>query len=212
MQRQQLCQQRCQRAPPAWAQPPTRPAVASQLGAPRRRRRSLTLPPPHLAPACSTSATMPFETVWNQHPKEYGKGSRRCRVCSNQGGLIRKYGMNICRQCFRECEPGCCLGARSWWLPAAWSALACRVGGVLAYTIDRLAKDVVISHIWPHVQQHLAPPHSHHLSSPDVPGRRRQGHWLCQVPLSYDGAAVPWPPVCEPPCPLREPGAWFTLV
>lgn len=45
---------------------------------------------------------MPFETVWNQHPKEYGKGSRRCRVCSNQGGLIRKYDMNICRQCFRE--------------------------------------------------------------------------------------------------------------
>lgn len=34
--------------------------------------------------------------------QEYGKGSRRCRVCSNQGGLIRKYGMNICRQCFRE--------------------------------------------------------------------------------------------------------------
>ena len=26
----------------------------------------------------------------------------RSRVCSNQGGLIRKYGMNICRQCFRE--------------------------------------------------------------------------------------------------------------
>lgn len=50
---------------------------------------------------------MPFETVWNQHPKEYGKGSRRCRVCSNQGGLIRKYGMNICRQCFRECEYRC---------------------------------------------------------------------------------------------------------
>jgi small subunit ribosomal protein S29e len=23
-------------------------------------------------------------------------------VCSNQGGLIRKYGMNVCRQCFRE--------------------------------------------------------------------------------------------------------------
>jgi small subunit ribosomal protein S29e len=45
---------------------------------------------------------MPFASVWNSHPKEYGKGSRRCRVCSNQGGLIRKYGMNICRQCFRE--------------------------------------------------------------------------------------------------------------
>ena len=24
------------------------------------------------------------------------------RVCSNQWGLIRKYGLNICRQCFRE--------------------------------------------------------------------------------------------------------------
>lgn len=96
------------------------------------------------------SVTMPFETVWNAHPKDHGKGSRRwcaaaaggtalssstqldcagssrlvqafaavagpanvvpppsfdtrptltcSRVCSNQGGLIRKYGMNICRQ------------------------------------------------------------------------------------------------------------------
>ncbi len=99
--------------------------------------------------AGNPAVKMPFETVWNQHPKEYGKvgdlvylrfrygslnalpfplelaqpqcfvwlgavhlrvcvsfslpqGSRRCRVCSNQGGLIRKYGMNICRQCFRE--------------------------------------------------------------------------------------------------------------
>lgn len=24
------------------------------------------------------------------------------RVCANQGGIIRKYGLNICRQCFRE--------------------------------------------------------------------------------------------------------------
>ena len=24
------------------------------------------------------------------------------RVCSNQWGLIRKYGLNVCRQCFRE--------------------------------------------------------------------------------------------------------------
>uniref|UniRef100_A0A061RP44 Small subunit ribosomal protein S29e n=1 Tax=Tetraselmis sp. GSL018 TaxID=582737 RepID=A0A061RP44_9CHLO len=40
--------------------------------------------------------------VWNSHPKGYGKGSRSCRVCGNQHGLIRKYGLNICRQCFRE--------------------------------------------------------------------------------------------------------------
>lgn len=24
------------------------------------------------------------------------------RVCTHQAGLIRKYGLNICRQCFRE--------------------------------------------------------------------------------------------------------------
>jgi small subunit ribosomal protein S29e len=45
---------------------------------------------------------MGFENVWNSHPKEYGKGSRKCRVCSNQGAIIRKYGLNICRQCFRQ--------------------------------------------------------------------------------------------------------------
>uniref|UniRef100_A0A8C8W282 Small ribosomal subunit protein uS14 n=1 Tax=Peromyscus maniculatus bairdii TaxID=230844 RepID=A0A8C8W282_PERMB len=29
-------------------------------------------------------------------------GSRSCRVCSNCHGLIRKYGLNMCRQCFRQ--------------------------------------------------------------------------------------------------------------
>ncbi|KAK4336319.1 hypothetical protein RTBOTA2_005092 [Rhodotorula toruloides] len=24
------------------------------------------------------------------------------RICQHQAGLIRKYGLNICRQCFRE--------------------------------------------------------------------------------------------------------------
>jgi small subunit ribosomal protein S29e len=45
---------------------------------------------------------MGFENVWNSHPKEYGKGGRTCRVCGNGGGIIRKYGLNICRQCFRD--------------------------------------------------------------------------------------------------------------
>eukprot|EP00353_Schmidingerella_taraikaensis_P002607 CAMPEP_0185577572 /NCGR_PEP_ID=MMETSP0434-20130131/10435_1 /TAXON_ID=626734 ORGANISM="Favella taraikaensis, Strain Fe Narragansett Bay" /NCGR_SAMPLE_ID=MMETSP0434 /ASSEMBLY_ACC=CAM_ASM_000379 /LENGTH=54 /DNA_ID=CAMNT_0028195177 /DNA_START=26 /DNA_END=190 /DNA_ORIENTATION=- len=36
------------------------------------------------------------------HPKTYGPGSRKCRVCSNRRGLIRKYGLMICRRCFRE--------------------------------------------------------------------------------------------------------------
>ncbi|KAL7992815.1 hypothetical protein Chor_017071 [Crotalus horridus] len=28
--------------------------------------------------------------------------SSRSRVCSNRHGLIRKYGLNMCRQCFRQ--------------------------------------------------------------------------------------------------------------
>ena len=36
------------------------------------------------------------------HPRLYGKDSRACRVCRNTHGLIRKYGLDICRRCFRE--------------------------------------------------------------------------------------------------------------
>lgn len=36
------------------------------------------------------------------HPRNAGKGSRICRVCGHKNGLIRKYDLNICRQCFRE--------------------------------------------------------------------------------------------------------------
>ncbi|KAJ5082910.1 hypothetical protein N7532_011953 [Penicillium argentinense] len=45
---------------------------------------------------------MTHESVWFSRPRKYGKGSRQCRVCAHRAGLIRKYGMNICRQCFRE--------------------------------------------------------------------------------------------------------------
>ncbi|MFN9904341.1 MAG: 30S ribosomal protein S14 [bacterium] len=38
----------------------------------------------------------------HSHPRKYGKDSRACRVCTNSEGLIRKYGLNICRRCFRE--------------------------------------------------------------------------------------------------------------
>ena len=77
------------------------PAARPPTACPHRTLVSPSCRPPP-PPQPTKPATMPFETVWNQHPKEYGKGSRRCRVCSNQGGLIRKYGLNICRQCFRE--------------------------------------------------------------------------------------------------------------
>lgn len=45
---------------------------------------------------------MAHENVWFSHPRHYGKGSRKCRVCASHSGLIRKYGLDICRQCFRE--------------------------------------------------------------------------------------------------------------
>ena len=38
----------------------------------------------------------------NTHPRKYGPGSRKCRVCATTRGLIRKYGLNMCRRCFRE--------------------------------------------------------------------------------------------------------------
>jgi ribosomal protein S14 len=34
--------------------------------------------------------------------KMRGKGSRPCRRCGAFGPIIRRYGLNLCRQCFRE--------------------------------------------------------------------------------------------------------------
>ncbi|RLE94953.1 MAG: 30S ribosomal protein S14 [Thermoprotei archaeon] len=34
--------------------------------------------------------------------RKYGKGSRRCRRCGTHEALIRMYGLNLCRRCFRE--------------------------------------------------------------------------------------------------------------
>ncbi|TGJ83895.1 hypothetical protein E0Z10_g4880 [Xylaria hypoxylon] len=45
---------------------------------------------------------MSHESVWYSRPRSYGKGARQCRVCTHKAGLIRKYGLNLCRQCFRE--------------------------------------------------------------------------------------------------------------
>lgn len=42
--------------------------------------------------------------LFGVHPKNYGKGSRPCRVTGRPGGmgLIRKYGLMMKRQTFRE--------------------------------------------------------------------------------------------------------------
>jgi len=34
--------------------------------------------------------------------KKFGKGSRPCRICGTEYAVIRKYGLQICRRCFRE--------------------------------------------------------------------------------------------------------------
>jgi len=31
-----------------------------------------------------------------------GKGNRKCRICGNARGMIRKYHLGVCRRCFRE--------------------------------------------------------------------------------------------------------------
>ncbi|KAK3034512.1 hypothetical protein RJ639_032501 [Escallonia herrerae] len=45
---------------------------------------------------------MGHSNIWNSHPKNYGQGSRLCRVCGNSHGMIRKYGLMCCRQCFHS--------------------------------------------------------------------------------------------------------------
>ncbi|MCS7105986.1 MAG: 30S ribosomal protein S14 [Candidatus Aenigmarchaeota archaeon] len=34
--------------------------------------------------------------------KKYGKATRPCKRCGKTKGVIRKYGLYYCRQCFRE--------------------------------------------------------------------------------------------------------------
>jgi small subunit ribosomal protein S29e len=58
-------------------------------------------PKPSLTPP-PVIQIMAHSNVWFSHPRRYGKGAHECRVCTHPAGLIRKYGLNICRQCFRE--------------------------------------------------------------------------------------------------------------
>ena len=40
----------------------------------------------------------------NSVPRErhFGESTRKCVRCGRTGGHIRKYGLDLCRQCFRE--------------------------------------------------------------------------------------------------------------
>ena len=41
--------------------------------------------------------SLPSNNITNKQHR-----TKRSRVCGNGGGIIRKYGLNVCRQCFRE--------------------------------------------------------------------------------------------------------------
>uniref|UniRef100_A0A4X2L0Z0 Small ribosomal subunit protein uS14 n=1 Tax=Vombatus ursinus TaxID=29139 RepID=A0A4X2L0Z0_VOMUR len=46
---------------------------------------------------------MGHQQLYRSHPRKFSQESRSCRVCLNRHGLIRKYGLNMCRQCFQQC-------------------------------------------------------------------------------------------------------------
>lgn len=37
--------------------------------------------------------------------RKFGKGAHKCVRCGNMEAIIRKYGLNYCRKCFREVAP-----------------------------------------------------------------------------------------------------------
>ena len=45
--------------------------------------------------------------------KVFGRGANECRRCGRKRGLIRKYGIYLCRQCFREVAAE--LGFKKYW-------------------------------------------------------------------------------------------------
>ena len=37
--------------------------------------------------------------------REFGKSTKKCRLCGNSRGFVGKYGIDLCRRCFRENAP-----------------------------------------------------------------------------------------------------------
>lgn len=35
-------------------------------------------------------------------PRTFGINAKPCKICGRLGGHIQKYGLDLCRQCFRE--------------------------------------------------------------------------------------------------------------
>eukprot|EP01041_Mallomonas_annulata_P001228 gene1228-2383_t len=80
----------------------------------------------------------------NSHPKKpYGsRGARFCRVCANPHGIIRKYHLDMCRQCFRERSED--IGFIKWLL--VYSILFSKSGTVL--TLLELGLLLLLFPLW----------------------------------------------------------------
>jgi small subunit ribosomal protein S14 len=45
--------------------------------------------------------------------KKFGRGANQCKRCGRKRALVRKYGIYLCRQCFRETAME--LGFKKYW-------------------------------------------------------------------------------------------------
>lgn len=45
--------------------------------------------------------------------KKFGRGANQCKRCGRKQGLVRKYGIYLCRQCFRELARS--MGFEKYW-------------------------------------------------------------------------------------------------
>ncbi|XP_043846600.1 40S ribosomal protein S29-like [Dromiciops gliroides] len=45
---------------------------------------------------------MGHQKLYWSHPHKLGQGSQSCSMCSNWHGLIHKYGLDMCRQCYHQ--------------------------------------------------------------------------------------------------------------
>ncbi|RLJ08141.1 MAG: 30S ribosomal protein S14 [Candidatus Aenigmatarchaeota archaeon] len=43
-----------------------------------------------------------YEKFCSPKKRKFGKTVHPCKLCGKTRGVIRKYGLNYCRQCFRE--------------------------------------------------------------------------------------------------------------
>ncbi|XP_035308419.1 40S ribosomal protein S29-like [Cricetulus griseus] len=55
-----------------------------------------------LFPLWPAEGKMGHQQLYWSHPQKFGQDSRSWQVCSNHHGLIRKYGLNKCRQCLHQ--------------------------------------------------------------------------------------------------------------